>query len=220
MALQIPIRYVQALNDIRNLPVSAVDELARALASVSIVSSSSDMAARITESVPNVPTERLEPIVDALYSMYHVREFSEMNRSSFLNELTESLREQLKPKIADAELATVKEKFKKLLSIDTLDSLSKAVRLQRDEPRVFCASKIISDIRPVFGDNVKARPVAATITHTLKLSYHEDGDHKEFYIVLDEVDLSELEKTVKRAKTKADTLSQVLIDSSIPRLGI
>jgi hypothetical protein len=54
----------------------------------------------------------------------------------------------------------------------------------------------------------------------LNISYHESGDHKDFYVVLDQVDLEEIEKVIKRALVKNETLDQLLSDSGVPRLGI
>jgi hypothetical protein len=220
MPLDIPKRYIPVLNDIRSLPDAAVTELLQALESSSITTTPDDLAAHIVESVPSIPKEKLERIVDTLYSLYHVREFSEFNRASFLTELVEGLRRNEKLEISDAELPSLQERFKKLLSIKTLESISKAIGLQRDGERLYCESKIISDIRPVFGEDVKSRPVAAAVTHTLKISYHEDGDHKQFFVILDDVDLDELQEIVERAKTKAGTLSDFLAESKLARLGI
>jgi hypothetical protein len=72
----------------------------------------------------------------------------------------------------------------------------------------------------VFSEDIKQKPVAAAITHTLNISYHESGDHKDFYVVLDQVDLEEIEKVIKRALVKNETLDQLLSDSGVPRLGI
>jgi hypothetical protein len=220
MALQVPNRYIPMLNSVRNLSQPAAAELLRALGSAQVTASPKEMVSNIAESVPSVSREELEKILEVLYSLYHVREFSELNRNSFLSELVESVRENANPKIPDEELPIIRQRFKDLLGLKTLESISKAIGLQREEERIYCEAKIISDIRPVFGNDVKLKPVAATITHSLKISYHENGDHKEFYIVLDEVDLNELAEVIKRAKTKANTLTQVLSGAGIPRLGI
>ena len=220
MALQVPNRYISALELVRNLTEDASHQLLRALESARITSSAKEMANSITSSVPNIPTEELVKITDLVYSLYHVREFSELNRNDFLKELLEGFREIAKPAISDQEFPLIRQRFKDLLGVKTLESISKAIVLQRDQDRIYCEARIISDIRPVFGDDVKEKPVAATITHTLNIGYHEGGDHKEFYVVLDEVDLEEMEKVIKRAKVKSETLDEVLSDSGIPRLGI
>lgn len=220
MALQVPARYIPILNSVRKLPQSAVVELIRAVESTQVAASPDEMAINIGENVPSIPKDELVKILDLLYSLYHVRELSELNKNSFLRELAESVSENAVPKITDEELPAVRQRLKDLLSLKPLESISKAVALQRQEERVYCDAKIISDIRPVFGDDPKVRPVAATITHSLKITYHENDAHREFYIVLDEVDLADLERVIKRAKAKSDTLTKMLSDAEITRLGI
>src|ERR1700733_3576645 len=101
MALDIPNRYVPILDEVRNLPESAVAELLRALESSSITATPQDLVEHIAKAVPSIPKEELSRVVDLLYSLYHVREFSEVNKNAFLKELIEGLREHPKLKISD-----------------------------------------------------------------------------------------------------------------------
>jgi hypothetical protein len=220
MALQVPSHYIPNLNSIRTLSGPATEELVTALSSAKITASSDEMRDRIAAQVSLIPKDELGQITDVLYAMYHVREFSELNRNSFLKELVESVREHADPPISDEELPTIRQRFKELLNIPTLETISKAITLQREDERIFCDARIISDIRPIFAEDVKSRPEAATIGHSLRIAYHEGMDHKEFFVSLDEYDLNELEEIVKRAKDKSDALTKFLSDSGIPRLGI
>ncbi len=221
MALPVPKRYIPVLSTIRNLPEPAANELLRVLRDAQIARTSEELYQAIAPQVPSIPGEQLKQILGFLYSVYHVRETSEMNRNDFLNELLETVESEAPPTSSEASVSAVRQRFKDLLDLKSLGTLSKAVRLQRDQERLYCEAKIISDIRPVFGDDVKSRPVAATITHSLQIGYHEnDGDHKEFFIVLDDFDLNELEKVLQRAREKSDSLTQLLDDAGIPRLGI
>lgn len=220
MALQIPNRYVPALGLVRNLTDAVSKEFLQALESAHIASSAKAMADGIASSVPSIPKEELETITELLYSLYHVREFSELNRNDFLKELLEGIREVAKPAISEQEFPLIRQRFKDLLSVTVLQSISKAIVLQRDQDRIYCEARIVSDIRPVFGEDVKEKPVAAAITHTLNISYHESGDHKDLYVVLDQVDLEEMEKVIKRAMVKDKALDQLLSDSGVARLGI
>lgn len=221
MALIIPREYIPAMNKIRNLPDSFADSLQRALSSSPITSHPRDMALQITERVPDIPTEDLSSIVDALYTLYHVREYSDLNRNSFLKELFETVKKHAKPPITEVEAPRIFKRIHRLLNIKTLDSLSKAITLQREGERLYCSARIISDIRPVFGSDVESKPVAAVITHTLNLVYHKSGGrHKEFFVVLDSADLVELHKIINRAQKKSETLDQLLAGSGLPRLGV
>lgn len=91
MALQVPSRYIPMLNSIRTLSGPAAEELVRALSSAKITASSDEMRDRIAPHVSSIPKEELGKITDVLYAMYHVREFSDLNRNSFLKELVESV---------------------------------------------------------------------------------------------------------------------------------
>ena len=62
----------------------------------------------------------------------------------------------------------------------------------------------------MFGPKVTDPPVATLITHTLKLAYYQDDESKDFYLALDEDDITELEEVLSRAKTKAATLTKQL----------
>ena len=220
MALRVPKSYISSLQLVRSLSQSDADRLLKALDSAHIASSSQEMADNIAPSVKGIPKENLDKIVDLLYALYHVREFSELNRADFLKELVDSVRDHADPHVAKDELPVIKERFKNLLRVKSLESISKALVLQRQHERVFCQAKLISDIRPVFGDNVKSTPAAATISHVLHIRYHENGDHREFYLMLDRFDLDKLEEVIKRAKQKDATLDKALSDAKIPRLGM
>jgi hypothetical protein len=220
MALSIPQRYLSRINKIRSLSDSAIEELEQALASSSVNSRAKDMAEQITPMVPGIPPADLFPVVDALYALYRVREYSELDRKSFLRELVESIRSNSEPEIPESEVSAITERFKRLLKIETLESISKAITLQRDGERLYCGSRILSDIRPVFGRNDNSEPKAAVITHTLRISYHEDGAHRDMYFVLDEEDLYNLRTVIERAESKSQTLDQVLSTAKIARLGI
>jgi hypothetical protein len=219
MALPIPKRYVQEINKIRNLSDSAVDELVNALANSKVTARAEEMATHIAGQVPSIPLEELNGIVDVIYSLYHVREYSEFGRPIFLRELVEGIREQSSPPIKKHELPRIHKRFNRLLSIDTLDSISKAITLQRDGERLYCNAKIVSDIRPIFGADVRTPPVAAAIVHTLKLGYHERGEHKEFFLLLDEPDLARLQKLIKSRGFVLGSFNHFLRGSNLPRLG-
>lgn len=73
-------------------------------------------------------------------------------------------------------------------------------------------------MRPVFRQP-NAKPIGSVINHTLKIEYHEDGDHKDFYVALDAQDLSELKGVLERAETKAISLRSFLKQSEMPDLN-
>jgi len=190
--------------------------LIAALGSTHLEAEATEMAALIAEYVPDIPTEDLKGIVDTVYALYAVREFSEVEYDRFLADLVADIVRHTDFK--DSLSVTIR--FDKLLSIEKLSMLSKAIKLQRDGERLYCEAKILSDVRPVFGDGPIARPLASVVTYTMKIIYHEGGEHKEFFIVLDRADLVELHDVLGRAKLKDRELRDLLAETKLPVLGI
>jgi hypothetical protein len=219
MALPIPPPYIPRINKVRNLESSALAELIEALSSSTLTANSDAMTGQIAGSVPSIPIEDLTEIVDLVYALYHVREYSELSWGDFFREFIDGVKKQSDPPMPPEELQAVAEKFKGLLRIKNLESITKAISLQREGERLYCGAKILSDIRPVFGPAVDSMPVAGVITHTLKLNYHENGQHKTVFVVLDEEDLVNLRSVIERAEAKAKTLDAFL-SANIPRLGV
>jgi hypothetical protein len=177
------------------------------------------MTAHITKQLPSLSAEQLAPVVDTLYTLYYIRGLSGATETRFLSDLMEGIRELPNFKLTQQELAKLQARFKKLLSISTLTAISKAARLQRDGERLYCESKIVSDVRPVFGSDPTASPVGAVLIHTLKLVYHLGKEHKEFHVVLDSEDLEALNDVIIRARFKDRSLRNFLNRSKLPNLG-
>jgi hypothetical protein len=57
--------------------------------------------------------------------------------------------------------------------------------LLADQERLLGGVRILTDGRPVYGQEVQGDPVAVLINHTLKLSYYQDGKPLEFFVALD-----------------------------------
>jgi hypothetical protein len=71
-------------------------------------------------------------------------------------------------------------------------------------------AKILTDVRYAFQADPEQRPYGAVIIHTLKLSYHEQGEHKDFLVALDDEDIPILKGILNRAEAKAKVLRKQL----------
>jgi hypothetical protein len=222
MPLQIPDEQIPKIGKIRNLSDAQVEDLIEALKSAPIEPIPDAMAKRIAKHIRSIPKKDLVGIVEVIYELYFVREFANVSQSRFLGDLIESVRESKHPDLALSanEETKFKNKIERLLNIEAINAVSKSVRLQRDGERLYCTSKILSDIRPVFKDDATARPIGAVITHSIKLAYHEGGQVKEFFVVLDSEDLGALGEVLDRAIAKDKTLRELLKATNILELGL
>jgi hypothetical protein len=112
-----------------------------------------------------------------------------------------------------------REYFGRLLGIVALDATAKALNLAVDNERVFYNARVLTDVRPVFVEdpvnNSSEEPYAAIATHTLKLSYYEGGDTKDFYVALDNEDVGTLQEVLERADAKAESVKAMLAPTHV-----
>jgi hypothetical protein len=222
MPLPIPKRYRAGILNIVELSDKEIELLIEALKNASRSPDIAEITKSVSSTIPSIELNKLTEIVKALYSISHVREFSGVGFSRFLDDLVESIAEIVgsPDDIEGIEyISSLRDKFEKLLNVETLRIISKAARLQSDGEYLYCSSKILSDIRPVFNEDPDTRPAGAVITHTLKIVYHAGANVEEFHIVLDSHELDELKEVINRACSKEKTIRELMKEANLTNLG-
>jgi len=217
MALEIPKEDRGSITTIQTLSSASMEKLISAIKDAPLISDPQEMAAHVSKRVPSLQPGRLSRVLDTLYTLYHIRELSGVKHARFIEDLMDGIRDS-ELRIAPKDLPKLQALLERLMSIDKLNTIAKAARLQRDGERLYCNSKILSDIRPVFSSDPAARPLGAVLTHTLKIGYHEGADHEEFHVVLDASDLAALSDVIRRAQAKDNSLRELLKTTGLPSL--
>lgn len=112
-----------------------------------------------------------------------------------------------------------KDRLRRILSVDSLASSSKALTLLTDQERTLHGVKILTDVRHAFQADPQKEPYGAVIVNVLKLTYHENDQHKDFYVALDGDDLASLRTALDRAEAKIKTLRREFETAGIVYLG-
>jgi hypothetical protein len=222
MALIVPSKYVAGLSAIIALSDDSVEELIAALSKIATPINIKGIAAQTAASVKSIPKQETGKIIRALISLYIARFYSgdpPVPVDEFVADvwqaLGESGRKELRVQSQDKE--HIKARFKRLLSLDAFVIGSKALNLQYEHEHTFCAARILTDARPVYGQDPKIPPKAAVIIHTLKVSYHQESSEavKEFYVVMDAEDIRKLKTILDRAQSKAGSLKSLLDSTGV-----
>jgi len=117
----------------------------------------------------------------------------------------------------------LRDRLSRLLGLDSLNLVdAKAKELQLEAEHMFCDTRIVTDLRPVFGGNVADSPEAMIIVHTLKIGYHDAGDqkHKEMFFSVDADDIAKLAEALKRAQDKTKVLKAKMDSVGIPTVDL
>jgi len=216
-ALRIPKPHQAGLAKIIALDDEAMSELYAALESTGPALFRQELAEKLGAKMSRIPPEDLQKILRSLIGIHQGRGAASASAPEFAEEIcravedskTESLK--LPPERREA----FKQRVIKLLGYEnSLGTTSKALDVMTEHERILCGARVITDVRSVFADPAE-KPTAAVIVHMLKISYHQDGEHKDFYVALDSIDIRKLKEILQRAELKARSLSAVLAGTGI-----
>ena len=224
MPWKIPKDDLFALFKIDKLPVELVSELVSVLAVTPMPHDIEEMTEIVAEKVSSIPYDELMIIMRLIDTLYHIREATNVELPMFIDDIIEGIHYSDYSDYEDIDLqgiedVALKRKLELLLEIRNLKILSKATMIQRDGERLYCDSKILSDIRPIFEDDPSIMPSEAVITHTLKITYHLGRDRQEFHVILNSYDLATLHEVIARAQTKEKTLQELMKKAKIENIG-
>jgi len=216
----IPAPYRQGFAIIKKLTPADIDSLAAALEKPQSTGRIKEVTAAVVKDVPALSRTDVESILRTLYSLCAFISDEETPLAEHLSELTSAMQASGRTELALSENERIdfERRLNKLLSVKTLLISSKVERLRLDYPATLHDATILSDIRPIF-DKPDERPVGCAIAHTLEIEYHESGEHKEFYVVLDNEDLQKMKRIIQRAEAKAGSLKALLKTTGLPDLS-
>lgn len=94
----------------------------------------------------------------------------------------------------------------KLLSFPSLSITAKSIDLISENDQVFCDVRVVSDLRPLFLDDVEHEADAFILLHKLRITYHQGNRLEATDITLDARDVESVIAALKRAEDKGKKL--------------
>lgn len=114
-----------------------------------------------------------------------------------------------------ADRPKVRDRLSVLLAEPVVAALAKASSIAYEHQNSFDSARVVSDIRPIFGDDPTVEPSGAMITHTLHIDYVGSEGHSSLYVTLSGTELEELASSVRRAQEKDETLRRLVVKAGM-----
>ncbi len=167
-------------------------------------------------SVKGIEPQSLEQMLSAISSLFAVwSTTAELSLAEFVSDVCDAIA-TFDPQ---GKSAGAKARLQRILDIESLASSAKAQAVLIDHDHIFYEAKILTDVRYAFRPDPEAEPYGSVIIHTLKVTFHQAGDHKEFFVALDGDDVKRLKTILNRAQAKARVLKRKLMAEGIHYLG-
>ena len=201
---------------IHSLTDIAADELRDALEAVTLTSLYDDLAEKVAPSVDTIARTDIDEIVETLSQLSEIVTGASVSLDHFGADVYEAMEDSddYTLNLSKSDQTQFKNRLKSLLSTKSINLLGRARLVFIEHEHYLCNARILTDIRPIFGERVEEKPISATIVHTLKLSYHDAKDIREFFVALDGDGLDRLSDLIDRAKQKAASLKSTMIVGS------
>jgi hypothetical protein len=199
---RVPEEHGEPLEALGKLSDEAFERLVQSLRSEPPALDADELAARIRDAVPEL-AQHADDVVEVILIVDLLRE----SRGASPEEMAEWLRDaQGMPGTAE-DRSILARRLAQSLSAPAILVTAKAVDLLLANERNFNSARIVTELRPVFGEDVSKEPAAAVLVHRLELDYFRaSGRRDTFHVGLDEGDLEILGAAVARAQAKAKTM--------------
>ena len=220
-ALKIPGRYRPGFVVLATLSDSSFDEfLTAAKHAPANFSTARELELWLGSEVTSISPEDLTKLVDSITSFFRLRSKYALTAVKLAADLAAGARESISGFLVP-EGVDFEGRLAALLGVDAFGVIAlKAKELQTQAERVFVEARVLTDIRPIFGEDVLESPTGMIIVHTLKIVTHEGTGHKEFFAALDAEDITALKKTLERAEEKAKSLKGLLDKSGLKSIDL
>lgn len=210
-SLKIPERFKPGIAVLAQMPETSYQSLLEATKRApKTFTTVQEFEAWVAPEVTALSTGDLRRLIDAVASMRRLLSKYNVSVPKLVSDITEAARASIS-NFEGPSGTDFAERLGSLLSIESFDIIGlKARELQGEAERTFCDARVITDVRPIYGETVEEVPTALLVVHTLKLVFHDISGHREFYLALDEEDISSLKKSLDRAEEKARSLKTLL----------
>jgi hypothetical protein len=156
----------------------------------------------------------LKSIRDTVYPIIVSSGSIREGQPDYVNSIADSLKEENQDEAhwtrSEDAFNQFKHRLTQLLNAKPLQLVAKAHDVLLEHSQIFTSARIVSDIRPVFGEKNEDPPTAAVIVHMLNMTYRSDSDTKDFVVALDTKDIQLLLDVLERAKTKTQSLESII----------
>lgn len=215
--LRIPAEGYKGLEILQGLQPDVLQEFLSALNRAPLTFDRDDIFTFVKEAVSKIAPDDLHLLLKTIFSLHVTYSYSRRKLNIFVNDIVNAIKtnEEYSEKFASTDWIKFRGMLETLFAIAPLACLAKAADIVAEHAYIFSSSRVLTDIRPVFGSD-ESTLSALFISHQLKLSYYNESEERELFLALDDEDIDSLIETLRRAQKKAKTIKATVVVENLP----
>lgn len=154
--------------------------------------------------------QQVRSALDKLVNVVALGRLRNFTREEVIESLGAALHSQIKP----GQLGNLV----KWLDLSAVQLHGKAAALWQDRPHMLVDTRVLQDMRPVFGDSEPPEPKATLVVHTLRLTYVEGGEVHSREYGMGLADIAKLAEQCNRALRQDAALADMAARAGSPVL--
>jgi hypothetical protein len=215
---RVPRQYVGGLRALSSLTDEEATQLHGRLAAAEKFQPVGELERMISEALPERVRAASDEILSALLAL-RTQLRSGGGQVAKLAQLAAS-----DPRLGDTQSASgtkLATLLTELLGTEAIATTAAAAELLIQHERPYRAARIISEIRPVFGEDTKEPPPGAILVHRLQITHWTpDSGVWTTEFALDQSDLTQLRDVISRAFDKSQSLRSLLKASGVESFDV
>ncbi|HEX8163529.1 MAG TPA: hypothetical protein VF538_16785 [Pyrinomonadaceae bacterium] len=221
---QIPANIILGLSKIATLPDEPLQELISALEKYPLALRQGAIFEEVDLHLDFLSPDEEKGVKEAIIPIYKATADGKVSENIYVDSVIQTIKEQGGNGLEWVKSNELVERFRdrltRLSRIEALRLVIKAHNVLTTHSQAYSSARILSDIRPVFGEGVEDSPKGALIVHMLNLTYYENRKRREFVVALDTKDVDELITVLERARAKTESLKSVIASTKLPYIEV
>jgi hypothetical protein len=215
---QVPEEYLTGLEKLATLDDEVIENILQSLETAPLTFDIQEIAlfAKNQHGIDATETSEVLSFIASLYS------FGRNEYISFdviVDALGKSLENETPIKLSTVEISKIRSRL--MIFLNTSSSLKityEASTLFPEHENILSDSRLLTDIRPIFKEEISTGVSGLLISHVLRLKYENISGSQEIFLSLRSSDIEQLIEELQESLTKELTLKQTFEKNNIPCL--
>jgi hypothetical protein len=198
----IPKVYIPGFENIAKLDDDELRLFAKIISDMEVGENPENIVINASNKLPSFSEDAIRDMVRSLVSLVDIFETAGRDIEIFTTGFAESYILS-NPKASREDVVVIKKNLSSLLEkYDSIRITSKIRDVIFENQNNLKHTRIVSDIRLVFDENLENEKKYSVVVHSLKLEYTSGEESKEFFVAMDLSDLKKMKDVLERAIEK------------------